>query len=272
MHRVSQSAATQIVRQLERELGVELIDRTRRPLGLSPAGQFCFDGYREVLERCDAIQKQIHSRGEQLAGEVRVAAIYSVGLYAMNRCMQDFMRQHPKAKVRLEFLPPNRVYDAVRRNDADLGVLSYPRGSRTISVIPLRSEQMALVCPPTHRLTRIRKVTIDQLQGEAFVMFEAGLIIRREVQKYLRRHGVRVQVAMEFDNIETIKQAVEIGAGISILPAPTVQAEVKRGTLAIGALPLPDLQRPLGILHRTKQPLSRSVRRLAELLQASESY
>ena len=84
----------------------------------------------------------------EIAGLVRVASIYSVGLHDMSRCMQDFMRRYPKAKVRLEYLRPNKVYDAVLNGEVDLGVVSYPAASADLQVIPLRSERMVLVCPP----------------------------------------------------------------------------------------------------------------------------
>ena len=267
---VSQSAATQLVHQLERQLGARLFDRSKRPLALTPAGQICFQGYREVLDRCTTVQQRVRSQGEDITGEVRVVAIYSVGLYAMNRCMQSFLRRYPKAKLRLEFQPPTRVYDAVRKQEADLGVVSYPKASRSLSVVPLRTEAMVMVCSPSHRLARIKNVTGEQLRGETFVTFESGLIVRREIDKYLRQHRVMVDITMEFDNIETIKQAVEIGAGISILPEPTVRVEVERGMLAIVPLEMGELRRPLGIIHRARKAFTPSVARFVELLRASQ--
>jgi DNA-binding transcriptional LysR family regulator len=269
LNRISQSAATQVVRQIEKQLGVELIDRSKRPPVLSAAGQVCYRGYREVLDRYAAVEAQVRSQREELTGEVRVAAIYSVGLYAMNRCMHEFLRRYPNAKARLEFLPPVRVYEVVRRQEADLGVVSYPKPSRGLGIVALRTEEMALVCSPAHRLARIKRISVEQLQGETFVTFESGLMIRRAIDGYLRRHGVSVAIVMEFDNIETIKQAVEIGAGVSILPLPTVRAEVERGALNIAALPMGDLGRPLGIIHRMRRPFSPTIARFVDLLKAS---
>jgi DNA-binding transcriptional LysR family regulator len=269
LSRISQSAATQLVLKLERHYDTTLVDRSKRPLALSAAGQICYQGFREILDRAAAIEEQVRSQGEDIRGEVRVAAIYSVGLYAMNRCMQAFLRRYPQTKARLEFLPPARVYEAVVQQGVDLGLVSYPKAGRGLSVIPLRTEAMALVCNPAHRLARIRKVTVDHLRGEAFVGFDPGLIIRREIDRYLRRHEVEVDVVMEFDNIETMKQAVEIGAGVAILPEPTVRAELERGVL-VAPLALADLRRPLGIIHRSRREFPPSVARFVELLRASQ--
>lgn len=265
---VTQAAASQLVRQLEKNYATALIDRSTRPLTLTASGQVCYQAFREIIDRLAALKK-VGAKRDELKGEVRVAAIYSVGLYAIGRRMQEFMNLHPQVKVRLVFLPPNKVYEAVEADDADLGLISYPKASRTLSVVPLYSEQTAFVCHPRHRLARAEQVNIEQLRGEPFVAFEPNLIIRRKIDQYLRARKVAVRIVMEFDNIETIKQAVEIGAGISILPEPTVHAEVERGVMALLPVALPDLRRPLGILRRRKRELDPCAEGFVQLLTAS---
>jgi len=264
---VSQSAATQSVHRLERHFGVRLVDRTKRPFVLTPEGQACYEGFREVLEMYDAVEARVRSLRKEISELVRVAAIYSVGLHDMRRCMQDFMRRYPKAKVRLEFLRPNKVLDAVLNGEVDLGIVSYPTPSSELGVIPLRSEKMVLVCHPKHRLAGETAVTAEHLQGEDFIGFDRDLSIRKEIDRYLRQRSVSVRMAMEFDNIETLKQAVEIGAGISILPEPTVRGQAESGTLVAVRLIAPELQRPIGIVHRQRRVFSPTAGKFVEMLQ-----
>ncbi|MHC4403746.1 MAG: LysR family transcriptional regulator [Planctomycetota bacterium] len=268
---VSQSAATQSVHRMERHFGVQLVDRSKRPFVLTPEGQACYEGFREVLDMYDAIEARVRSLRKEITGPVRVAAIYSVGLHDMSCCMQDFMRQYPKAKVRLEFLRPNKVYEAVLNSEVDLGVVSYPTPSPEISVVPLRSERMVLVCHPEHPLARRKAVTAEHLRGEDFVAFDRDLSIRKEIDRYLRQRSVLIRVVMEFDNIETIKQAVEIGAGISILPEPTVRYETDRNSLASVRLIAPQLERPVGIVHRQRKVFTPTATRFVELLQHTQN-
>lgn len=253
------------MRHLEKTYAANLIDRSTRPLTLTAPGQVCYQAFREILD-CLSTLKTLGATRDDLKGEVRVAAIYSVGLYAVGRRMQEFMNLHPQSKVRLSFLPPNKVYEAVEADDADLGLISYPKASRVLSVIPLYSEPTAVVCHPKHRLARAQQVDLEQLQGEPFVGFEPALIIRRKIDQYLRARHVSVRIVMEFDNIETIKQAIEIGAGISILPEPTVRAEVERGIMALLPVALNDLRRPLGILRRRRRVLDSCAESFIELL------
>ncbi|MEE8451536.1 MAG: LysR family transcriptional regulator [Thermoguttaceae bacterium] len=264
---VSQSAATQCVHRVERHFDVQLIDRTKRPFVLTPEGQACYEGFREVVDTYDAAEARVRSLRMEISGLVRVAAIYSVGLHDMSRCMQDFMRRYPKAKVRLQYFHPSSVYDAVLNSEVELGIVSYPMTSPDLNVIPLRSEQMVLVCHATHRLADEDAVTAEHLQGEDFVAFDRDLTIRKEIDRYLRQRSVSVRIGMEFDNIETIKQAIEIGAGISILPERTVREKVAAKALAAVRLIAPELRRPIGIIHRHRRVFTPTATKFVELLQ-----
>ena len=269
---VSQSAATQSVHRMERHFGVQLVDRSKRPFVLTPEGQACYEGFREVLELYDAVEARVRSLRMEITGVVRLAAIYSVGLHDMSRCMQEFMRRYPKAKVRLEYLHPNRVYEAVLNSEVDMGIVSYPVVSPEISVVPLRSERMVVVCHPEHPLAKREAVTAEHLEGEDFVGFDRELSIRKEIDRFLRQRSVTIHVVMEFDNIETIKQAVQIGAGVSILPEPTVRREAEAGSVAVVRLIAPELKRPIGIIHRSRKLFTPTAGKLIELLrEASEN-
>jgi DNA-binding transcriptional LysR family regulator len=264
---VSQSAASQAVQQLEAQLGVALIDRTKRPFVVTREGEAFYGAARAILESWEKAKTEVAAVKVRVDGTVRVAAIYSVGLHDMSRPMQRFMSLHPQARVQLECLHPHKVVEAVLTGEADLGIMSYPPADRALSVVLLREEPMALVCHPQHRFARRRVVMPAELAGEAFVAFDPGLTIRRAIDRALRQHNVRVNLVMEFDNIETIKQAIIIAAGISILPRHTVQKEASIRTLAAVDVAMPDLVRPVGIVHRRHKPLTPTAARFVQVLQ-----
>lgn len=268
---VSQSAATQAVHRVEQHFDVQMIDRTKRPFVLTPEGHACYDGFRTVLEQFDTADATVRSLRMEIGGMVRVAAIYSVGLHDMSHCMQEFMRRHPKAKVRLEYLHPNKVYDAVVGGEVDLGIVSYPTISTDLDVIDLRSERMVLVCRPDHRLAKKEAITVEELDGEDFVGFDRDLRIRKEIDRYLRQRSVSVRQVVEFDNIETIKQAVDLGAGVSLLPEPIIRREVESGTMVAVGLIAPELRRPIGIIYRRRKVFSPPTSKFIELLQEQDN-
>ncbi|HKW94291.1 MAG TPA: LysR family transcriptional regulator [Methylomirabilota bacterium] len=264
---VSQSAASQAIQQMEAELDAALLDRSRRPLVPTEQGQVFYEACRTLLQGFDKARADLAEARERVEGPVRVAAIYSVGLHDMSRHMQPFMSAYPQARVLLECLHPHKVVAAVLNDEADLGVLSYPTATRALTVLPLRMEPMAVVAHPAHRLARRRALAPADLEGEKFVAFDRDLAIRRAIDRALKQHGVKVDVVMEFDNVETIKQAIGINAGVSILPRPTVLKESGMRTLAVTSLGLPGLVRPIGIIHRRGRRLTPVVARFIEQLQ-----
>jgi DNA-binding transcriptional LysR family regulator len=125
---------------------------------------------------------------------------------------------------------------------------------------------MVVVCHPEHPLAAQGTVTAKLLEGVDFIGFDRELSIRKEIDRFLRQQAVTIRVVMEFDNIETIKQAVEIGAGVSILPEPTIRREIKAGTLAAVHLTAPELQRPIGIIHLLRRVFTPTAGKFVELL------
>jgi DNA-binding transcriptional LysR family regulator len=263
---ITQSGASQLVHHLETRLGVKLLDRSKRPFVLTPEGEVYYRGCRRLVQRFYALEEEVRSLHRVMAGRVSVVSIYSVGLSHMDRFVQDFLRRYPRANVRLRYDHPERVYELVRSDRADIGLVSYPRRSRTIRAIAWRREPMVLVCAPEHPLARRCSVKLEELDGLDMVSFDEGLRIRQEIDKTLAMRGVDVHVAMEFDNIETLKRAIEINAGVSVLPEPTVAREVSSGSLVSVALDGVEMVRPLGIISRRGAAIGKTARCFIELL------
>jgi DNA-binding transcriptional LysR family regulator len=265
---ISQSNASQVVHQLEERMGVRLIDRSKRPFVLTPEGQRFHEGSRVIVQRYDDLEREVKSLHAAAEARLTVAAIYSVGLAHMSRFQREFLGANPRADVRLEYLHPDRVYEAVENGQADLGLVSYPEASAALAAINWRSEPMVLVCHPQHPLAGRVSVPISALADQPLVAFQEGLKIRSEIDRVLAERRVSVKIELEFDNIETIKQAIEVGAGVSLLPQPTIARELAMGTLAKVAIEGQPLSRPLGIIHRRDRKLSETANRFVVMLQS----
>ena len=263
---VSQSAASQHVQEVERRLGVTLLDRSKRPLELTAAGKIYSDFCRDVLRREEELGLALESLKNQVEGAVRVASIYSIGLSEMSHLQEEFTVRYPTASLHVEYMRPEKVYEAVLNDAADLGLVSYPEGGRDLAVIAWREEQMQVAVPPSHPFASRNEVYPADLSGQTFIGFDEDLSIRRELDRFFRSEGVEVNLAMHFDNIHTIKEAVALGSGISILPARTMQAEIAQGRLAAVPLHAPKLVRPVGIVHRKRKKFNRAAQAFLELL------
>ncbi len=263
---VSQSAASQHIQELEDRYGIELLDRSTRPLGLTPAGRLYFELCRDVLRRAEEFMAALDELKHDIGGIVRIASIYSLGLTEMPSLREEFAILYPKATLQTEFLRPDRVYEAVLTDTADLGLISYPEHRRDITVIPWRNESMAVALPPGHLFADRVTLSGADLEGQDFIAFDEEVIIRREVDRFLRDRAVNVIRVMQFDNIQSIKEAVGSGHGISILPQPSIASDAEQGRLVSVPLNAPGFVRPVAVIHRRRKKLNRATQAFLALL------
>jgi DNA-binding transcriptional LysR family regulator len=263
---LSQSAASQHVQDLEKSMGVMLLDRSRRPLTITAAGRLYLEYCREVLRRKEQFESEMEQLRSDVEGTVRVASIYSVGLSEMVELEEEFSRRQPAASLEVEYLRPEKVYQAVLADEADLGLVSYPEPSRDITVIPWRQEEMVLAASPYSAFAGHGPIAPMALNGADFIGFDEELPIRREVDRFLREQGVEVNQILHFDNLQMIKEAVAHRVGVSIMPARVLLDEMRQGRLIAIPIEAPELYRPLGIIHRRRKRFQRVAQEFLNLL------
>lgn len=272
LNEISQSAASQQIQEIERELNVTLFDRSTRPLTVTPAGKLYVDFCRDVLRRRDELEASLNNLKRELNGTVRVAAIYSVGLSEMAQIEERFYKRFPEAELQVSYLRPERVYEAVEHDEADLGLVSYAESSREVVALPWRDEEMVVAVAPSHPLAHLRSIPASAIQGEQFVGFDEDLPIQDFISRYLRDQKVQVETSLRFDNLQMIKEAVAHGAGVSIMPLRVMTEDIAQGRLVALHLRGPELYRPVRIIHRRRKVFNEVTRGLLELLQQAESH
>lgn len=265
-HDVAQSSASQAVLQLEDRLGTRLIDRSKRPLELTPAGEVYVKGCRELLAGFRSVEDEVRSLENKVTGAVRVAAIYSVGLHRLDQIVRQYRRSYPDAGLTIDYRPPDEVRRQVVSGEADLGIISYARETTDLEVIPWTDQEVGLVVTPDHPLAGRHSVRPHELGGLELIGFNTGLGIRRETDRWLKDHDVEVTVVHEFDTIENVKRDVEIGSGAALLPLATVATEVANRSLVAVAIDGEPLVRPLGIIHDKHHTLSVAAQRFLGIL------
>jgi len=262
---VTQSAVSQRLAALEKELGVKLIDRSKRPLQLTEAGETYHHGCRGILDRYAKLTRQITDRRKELTGSMRVAAIYSAGIDLLAQAVESFEADHDGAEVEVQYHQPEVVYERLRDDLVDIGIVSYPDRWKGVVTVPIREEVMVLVCSPEHHLAGQASVHASELAEEPLVSFDSSLPIARRIGSYLREHGVSVSSTHTFDNIDTMKVYVSHSDEAALLPGRAVQREVEAGTLV--AVPLePKLTRPIGVIYNRQRMLTPLVQAFIERL------
>jgi DNA-binding transcriptional LysR family regulator len=263
---ISQSAVSQQIRGLEEKYDRKMIERGKRNLAPTQAGRILYEGAKTILDGFRLMESRIQVLSKTIAGSVRVATVYSVGLHELPAYMKEFMRRFPSANIHVEYDRANRIYDSLLNGTIDLGIVAYPTRKSGVEVIPFREDQLVLITAPDHPLARSRRVELGKIARSRFIAFERDIPTRRAIDRALRARNVPVEVIMEFDNIETIKRAVEIGAGVSIVPGITVRGEIETGTLAVVELTGGDLRRPLGILCKKGKERTQVMDKFIEVL------
>ena len=264
-----QSSVSQAVQNIEENLGVRLIDRSRRPWAVTEEGKVFYDGCREVVDRYAEVVAEVKNRRAAVDSVIRVAAIYSVNFADMGRYVERFNELHPDAKVEVEYAHPDRVCERVLSDEVNLGILSYPGERKGVSVIPWREEPMVLACRRDHRFAKLKRFDVKQLTDETLVGFDTNLVIWKKIDRFLKNHGVEVNVMLRFDNVEAIKRAVEADSGLALLPRPTLENEIELGTLAAVPLANSHFSRPVGIIHRKGRKLYANTEAFIQVLKGS---
>ncbi len=271
INEISQSAASQAIQEMERELGSQLFDRSTRPLRLTTAGKLYLEYCRDVLRRQEELQASLERLKKERSGTTRLAAIYSVGLTEMAEIEARFAQRFPQGELHVSYLRPERVWEAVEEDQADLGLMSYAESSREVVALPWREEEMVVAVGPHHPLAGRESICAAVLQGETFIGFDDDLPIQSQIERYLRDHKVSVEMGLHFDNLEMIKEAVAHGAGISIMPRRVMHEDVAQGRMVAMGLDPAELYRPVRIVHRRRKAFNEVTNGLLALLQEEKA-
>lgn len=282
---ISQSAVSQQIKSLETRYARRLIERgNRRHILPTEDGRTLYAEFREIVERFRLIDARMMTKTDEIAGTIRVATVYSIGLYELPPYVKEFVRLHPQVRIHVEYSRTDKVYEAVRNQTIDFGLIALPLRKPNVEVIHFRDEDLVFVCSPGHALDGSTeseagvsrsavgggevppRISLRSLEGEDFVAFEPDIPTRRTIDQILRQHRVTVRTVIEFDNIETIKRTVEVGNGVSILPARAVVNEVRAGLLVARHFLEGDFTRPIGIIHRRSRQLSPAASAFVRLL------
>ncbi|HXI73634.1 MAG TPA: LysR family transcriptional regulator [Verrucomicrobiae bacterium] len=266
INNVTQSAVSQQISSLERAFKSLLIERSKKKFRLTREGQVLYDYSKQIIQTYESLHSKLQELKDIISGTIRVATIYSIGLHDLPAYVKKFMKSYPTVNIHVEYRRANQVYEDVLSNVVDLGLVAYPVKDPKIEIIALRKDPLVLICHPQHPFAKLKSVKLKSLTNQKIIGFEPDIPTRKALDKILKEHGVEAKHVMEFDNIETVKRAVEIDAGISIVPQGTIAQEISKQTLV--ALPIEDgdFYRPLAAIYKKNKVLSPAMKQFLTIL------
>ena len=263
---ITQSAVSQQARAMERHFKTLLIDRSQKQFQLTREGQRVYESAKEVLHTYDKLLSELQEMKKVISGTIRISTIYSIGLHELPPYIKKFLHDFPSVNVRVEYRRSNLVYEDILHNSVDFGLVAFPVKHRQIEMLPFRNDHLVLIAHPNHPLAKVGELELKQLASQRFIGFDPDIPTRKAVDQIFRDNKLEIEPVMEFDNIETVKRAVEIDHGVAIVPQATVLQEIQQGTLAAIRFKGKDFTRPLAILHRKGRVLTPAMKKFIEIL------
>jgi LysR family transcriptional regulator, transcriptional activator of the cysJI operon len=263
---ITQSAVSQQARSMERNFKTLMIDRSQKQFNLTREGQRIYEAAKEILHVYEKLESELQEMKKVISGTIRISTIYSIGLHELPPYIKKFLHDYPSVNVRVEYRRSNLVYEDILHNSVDFGLVAFPQRIRQIENIPFRNDTLVLITHPQHPLAKVGDVDIKALAGHKFIGFDPDIPTRKAVDQIFRDYKLEITPVMEFDNIETVKRAVEIDHGVAIVPHATVVQEVRQGTLTAIGFKGKEFTRPLAILHRKGRVLTPAMKKFIETL------
>jgi len=263
---VTQSAVSQQISSLERQFKSLLIERSKKKFRLTREGQVLYDYSKQIIQTYEGLHSKLQEIKDIISGTIRVATIYSIGLHDLPPYIKRFLKEYPTVHVHVEYRRANQVYEDVLGNVVDLGLVAYPSKDAKLDQVPLRKDPLVVICHPQHAFAKAKSIRLKSIAGQKFIGFEPDIPTRKALDRIFKDHGVDVRNVMEFDNIETVKRAVEIDAGISIVPLATITQEIAKQTLAAVQLEDGGFYRPLAVIYKRSKVLSPAMRQFIAIL------
>jgi len=261
---ITQSAVSQQIAYLERYFGKQLIIRGKGKFGLTPEGEFFLKGCKKILQTYQYTIDQMQAEIGEIAQTVNIEAIYSIGFYHLPPLVKSFMKKYKQIHLHIEYNRSDRIYSDVIHGLCDLGFVAYPWQHPMINIINAKKEKLICVCAPNHQLAKRKKVYLKDLNNLDFIGFIKEIPTRNAIDEILANFNVKVNIANEFDNVETLKGSLELGECISILPENTVQQEIINKDLTVLQIVEGPFYRNTGIITRKDRPVSRATEKVIQ--------
>ncbi|MGI9335500.1 MAG: LysR family transcriptional regulator [Gammaproteobacteria bacterium] len=260
---VTQSALSRRLQQLEEQLGAQLLSRGRQGAELTEVGRLVEAEARLLTMRYDSLRQAIAEQLQLHRGTVRIGGGATVTSYLLPQAIAEFRAEHPGIRFQLKEASSREVAADVARGQLEIGAVTLPVMSRGLSIRPLFTDDIVLVCGRDHPVARKRNVRSRDLVDYAFVSFEADSAIRQTIDAALRGAGVELDVVMELRSIPSILEMVLSTGNLAFVSSLSVHGrrELKRVTVRDVSV-----SRKLGLATRASMPLSAAASAFAELL------
>lgn len=267
MTNVSQPTLSMQIKDLERRLNVVLFERSRSRVALTPLGEEIARKARGILAEVVDIHALARTQGRSIGGTLRVGVGQTVGAYLLPLVIPTLSANFPDMRFYIREEPPNVLLTHLDAARHDIVLSPMPIVRTDVQTLPLYEEPLMVVMPHYHALSTHEAIEGNKLKGETILTMEPGHRLAEQVSELCKEVGASLSYDYEGTSLDTLRQMVAMGMGISIMPALYVRSEVRREQLVIarpfrGTAP----SRLIGLSYRAGNPRAATIQKVAEAI------
>jgi DNA-binding transcriptional LysR family regulator len=264
----TQPALSIAIKRLEEELGETLFDRSSKSGALTEAGKILLSYAQRMINLRDEAKEAVGELRGMFRGRLTIGANESTSLYLLPRLLMEYRKRHPQIKIEVYRNVSERIPSEVLERNLDFGFLSYDPMHPALQSLEVNRDELVLVVPPKHHLANRKQMTVKELGEEQFVAHNVKTPSRDRIFELFAQHRTPLNICIELATLETIKEFVQLNAGIAILPRIAVQDEVKSGKLIEIPVKGMKIEKTLRIVYRREQSLSHAAKSFLEIVKA----
>src|SRR5678816_4388141 len=267
---VSQPTLSAQIKKLETYLGVQLIERQPRKVALTETGVKILPLARRILQESDEIVSLARNEHDPLSGKLKVALIPTIGPYLLPLVARKLRKRLPRLKLMLYEYQTQPLLEKLRAGDVDLGILALPVPLDGLEALPLYDESFTLAVPNNSPLAKRSSVKVDDLNGETLLLLEDGHCLRDQALDVCSRIDVKESEDYRATSLETLRQMVAAGLGITLLPQLATRGPFGSGhglTVKEFAKPIPS--RTVGAVWRKSSARADAINAICEVIRST---
>ena len=246
---ITQPAVTKGIQRLQEFYDMKFVDHVGKKLILTDAGEVLYEIAEKIFELESQAEESIRDFQQRKRGHIRILSSESFGDYYLPRIIIPFSKAYPLVRITMNILPTEQVVSHTATLNNDLGFISYPVEHNKLLVKEVLKDQLVIITPSDHPLTRKKKLESSDLAGQPLIMHEKGSAPRKAIEDYIRKNNLSVKIPLELSSNRAIKRAVEDSIGIALISRKVAQEEIRTDRLAAIPLSAQSMTRKFYMIH-----------------------
>ncbi len=263
---ITQPAVTKGIQRLQEFYEIKFVDHIGKKLVLTDAGEVLFGIAEKIFELESQAEESIRDFQQRKKGHIRILSSESFGDYYLPQIIIPFSKAHPLVRISMNILPTELVVENTAILNNDIGFISYPVENKKLKVREVLEDQLVIITPVNHPLTKKSQLKANDLNGQFIIMHEQDSAPRRVIEDYVRKHKISVKIPLEMSSNRAIKRAVAEGIGIALISRKVANEQIQARQLKAIPLSDPSMNRKFYMVHHKDKYISESLQSFIDMV------